>query len=99
MANACADASGSRCSPIAASLIEKHLRLHIGADPQRRHIAVAPSRREALDGLIEYLNFMMDEEVPPSGSEAEIYRAVEDNLYAQTEIVECAFDGRVSIPG
>ena len=62
----------------------------IGTQAGQRHVAVSYSRREALEGLTDYLNLMMDTEVLPLGaSEIDIFKAIADNLYAEAEIVEC----------
>jgi len=62
----------------------------IGTHASHRHTVAAFSRRQALDGMIRYLNFIMDGEVLPMGaSETDTIKAIGDNLYAEVEIVEC----------
>lgn len=62
----------------------------VGTHAGHRHTIAAFSRRQALHGVIRYLNFMMDEEVLPMGaSEIDTFKAVRDNLYAEVEIVQC----------
>lgn len=62
----------------------------IGTHASHRHTVAAFSRRQALDAMIRYLNFMMAEEVLPLGaSEIDTFKAIGDNLYAEVEIVEC----------
>lgn len=62
----------------------------IGTPTGQRHIIAAFTRRQALDGMIAYLNYMMAEEVLLMGaSEIDTIRAIQDNLYAEVEIVEC----------
>ena len=58
-----------------------------------RYITLNMTRRGALADLIHYLNMMMDEEVVPQGAgEAEVFKAIADNLFEPTEIVECYAD-------
>ena len=65
----------------------------IGTAAPRRYIGLGINRRAALDDLIAYLNMMMAEEVVPQGAgEAEVFKAIADNLFEPTEIVECYAD-------
>lgn len=65
----------------------------IGTASPYRYITLGINRRDALAGLIAYLNMMMDEEVVPQGaSEEEVIKAIADNLYQPAEIVECCAD-------
>lgn len=62
----------------------------IGNDVAFCQIAVASSRRQALNDMIDYLNLMMDDQVIEHGaSESEVYRAIRDNLYAEAQVIEC----------
>ena len=65
----------------------------IGTAATHRYMAAALNRRYALDDLITYLNAMMAEEVVPQGAgEEEVFKAIADNLFEPTEIVECYAD-------
>ena len=62
----------------------------IGTAQPSMRIAVAFSRRDALDDLIAYLNMMMDEEVLPQGAdEKQVRTAVAENLFQPVVITAC----------